>query len=351
MESSEILIGNSPVYNTEAIKYMKNHPNSSILKNYPNLIHGINSIEISTELLNSMTEEYCNELVSSGLTPTRKELKEGSNIIKSKFTDTYLDKEELENINNYVAESWLHMIPCLEEGLIIDNASYYHYYLKELDLNEKKLSFHMRYYTFNPKNKIKFMFLGQYYFDVEFFQLDKSVEFEIHFTYASDPIDIYSYKIDDMDIWDFDHKDFWRNVITKTCFPPKGVKFAQQIVSEFMGQFGYINYMLRKSPVKGNIGRRKSRKTKEVIKEESTSVIQRIKIPRRNEFGLEIISEKKPVEPTEDSVRRYKTAIWRVRGHLSHSKTGKEFWVTEHVARRHDMNSSTYDVPRTIIEE
>ena len=347
---SEVRIGNTPFYNTSFIKYMKENPNSSVVKNN-NLIQGINSIQTSTDVLNKMTKEYVDYLYESGLTPTRKELKDRSNIIKSNFLGSDLSEKELDDIGKYTRSSWMHLIPCLEEAVIIDQKNYYEYSLKEIDIDNMKLSFRIRYYIFEPNNHIKFMFLGQYYFDVLFYiEEDGEASLEIQPEFSLDPVDIYSNSLRDMDIWDYDHKQFWENVVLKACYPPKGTLFSNHIMSSFLGEIGYVNYLLNKSPVKGSRRKTSSCKANTEIKEESTPVIQRIKISRRNEFGLEIVSEKKPQEPTENTVRKYKTAVWRVRGHISHSKKGKEIWIPEHTARRHNMNATNYKIPKTIIE-
>lgn len=310
------------------------------------------NVTVAAELADKMIIDYCDKLVDDGFVPTRKELKARSNIIKVNYSKDIVknpDSNFIKRLDNYVNESWMHMIPCLEEALIIDEKDYMDYHIKNLDLDKKVIELTTRRYIFNPNVCVKFMFVGQVHFKMKFTEeAENGIDIEYIPTFKEFPNAIYTMKENDMG-WNKESREFWDNVIVPAClkFKVNETDHLDHYMSKFLGLFGYINFMLHEEPVRASGNKRK--KVKTTVESGNEVVDQRIKLKRINTLGLEITSEKKPVASNETSVRKYKTAVWRVRGHVSHSKNGKEFWVPEHIARRHDINATNVKIPRTII--
>ena len=86
------------------------------------------------------------------------------------------------------------------------------------------------------------------------------------------------------------------------------------------------------------------KKTKTVVtaEKDETPIIRTRRLGK-----LTVKSKKPPKLHDEKTIRRYKTASWKVRAHPRHYKNGRVIWIDERVHKRKAMNTSVLDEPKT----
>ena len=267
------------------------------------------------------------------------------------------DAPEYVDYVDHIDDMFLRAIPCISAGVLrINTTRYIRFEMKSIDVPGKNFSVWVQDYT---------NFSGMWSPGVSgtvtaSFQADnRSVSLSVPGDDAMTFGRMYrllDYKKDlhwtdyDIGIW----KSFQLKY-TDDCekaVASRNTNGIQELARVFLRYMALLNYYLERNKPKAIRQPVKKKPAHVQMEQKDQPEIQTAQPPKRlvRQVGMAIVTTVKPPKaPTEDSVRHYKTPVWKARGGVRRLKSGKLVPFKESVRHRKALLGQDANLPQSII--
>lgn len=364
-------------------------------KNQPIMDASNSSLANTQEKIHELLKEYNQMLIDMGHAVKRSELKQ-KDLIDLRMAVTYNGKEhgqqqykhtlpdfltKDQKIDNTLMESWYHLIPCFNEGVIqLNDARYIEYKILNIDIPKYTLDIRVKdyirmdniwqigvqttiHYNCHALTNITKWLHERDTFYKEFendqmmanILMNSIVNFFIK-THTKNSntinyVDLYQMIPKEKFQWSADQKNVWDNLVINYAktniekLKKDGTSPEKELTKIFTYAVLISNKLLQEFKPKAK--RTENKRTNRTIVIDETN-----KQPRKlvRQVGpISMTSAKPPKLPTEETVIKYKTAVWKSRGGVRRLKNGKLVPFKECIKHRKCLQDTTEDIPTSII--
>lgn len=330
--------------------------------------YGIIGPEECVKRLHRLNREYNKALIETGYGMSYNALKSLDTIDlrnifdKTGYDSGYINQEEaLPNLDRIVKEigkttDGFLFLPCFEEGCVRSNTNRYLYWkILELDTAQEEpfAVIKIQDYICMPQSSSKWLSGTE---AILKFRLNDCRTVSV--THANTYYDIYNmldYKTQLK--WSEDDVYLWKQYIIKHSkaaadnIPPE--QNGAMLSIHFTAYMYITNKLLQEQ--KPSRGKRPDKPSQYYTNTQTEYTPQNTPARLTRTIGsahgkVVITSEKAPKSPSEEYIRHYSVASWKVRATVRHYANGKTVYVRETIHKRHALNSTNGTTPATTLK-
>lgn len=318
------------------------------------------SVMVATRMFSNLTD-YTFNLSRKGECLSRSEALK-KDIIDLRELSTSTTAELIRE--NVKADFFYDSIPCFNEGVVRLGETVTYFKLLELELDEKRMKFHIDVYedTLEDGRRYWFLLTSGDYINEEVLgfptinELGMGSRSALYHLLSSNVVTVAEQyqKAVEYGNWDENTKlqmrgyaEKFSELLFSSNSMRKDDKEETFFANKFISSMILVNWLFAREKLSRPVKQSKPKKKVKTIQTfEVAEPIKKIRMLG----GVKFVSKERPERSTSVSVRRYKVASWKVRGHMSKSKYGKPFYVPETTHHRKAKDTVQTKVPQRIIK-